>query len=140
MLAAFVTILFVLVGLVNFVPLVGVLGGERLQSAYGITLNSPELEVLMRHRAVLFGIIGGFILASAFIPDWRRIASVMAAVSMVSYIVLVKMHAVVGPALMKLSFIDSVAVVFLVMAVAEGCVSASTGGVSRAIILCCLLL
>ena len=47
---------------------VGVLGAERLNQLYGIDASEPNLAVLMRHRAVLFGLLGGFFVLAAFKP------------------------------------------------------------------------
>jgi hypothetical protein len=48
------------VGIIHQLPLTGVLSVSRLQVLYGVTITDPNLEILMRHRAVLFGILGAF--------------------------------------------------------------------------------
>ena len=63
-----VTLCLIVVGLINFLPLVGVYSAQRLESSYSIVLASNDLIILMRHRALLFGVLGGFILYSAFMP------------------------------------------------------------------------
>ncbi len=75
-------------GALNFYPLVGVLGGARLQALYGLPLQDANLLILMRHRAVLFGLLGAFIVAAAFKPAWQSPAIVAALVSMLSFVVL----------------------------------------------------
>ena len=42
----------ILVAIIHLLPLAGVLGSERLASMYGITVDDPDLLILMRHRAV----------------------------------------------------------------------------------------
>ena len=79
--------ILILVGLINFTPVLGVISAERLESMYAISLASNDLEILLRHRAVLFGIVGGFIICSAFRPVWRRLACVAGFASMISFIV-----------------------------------------------------
>ena len=83
-----ITFCLVIVGVINFLPVFGLFGASKLQTAYGIALVSDELLILMRHRALLFGIIGGFILYAAFVRSYQLIAMIMAAVSMVGFVVL----------------------------------------------------
>lgn len=86
--------LLLMAGLINFVPLAGVTGDALLQSSYGIEIASPELSLLLRHRAVLFGIVGGLLLVAAFKPAMRSVASVCGMVSMVSFAAL---YGIIGP-------------------------------------------
>ncbi len=55
-----ITGLLVLVGIIHLLPVFGVLGVERLAALYGISLGEPNIEILMRHRAILFGLLGLF--------------------------------------------------------------------------------
>ena len=48
----------VLVGLIHLLPLSGVLSADQLASLYGLSFSEPNLAILMRHRAVLFGLLG----------------------------------------------------------------------------------
>ena len=47
--------------LIHLAPVVGVLSLGHLQKLYGIEVAGPDLAVLLRHRAVLFGILGGLL-------------------------------------------------------------------------------
>lgn len=80
-----VTGLFLIAGLINFLPLAGVLGDQIIASAYGIDVASAELSLLLRHRAVLFGIVGGLLLVAAFRPALRPTATICGFASMVSF-------------------------------------------------------
>ena len=60
--------LLVLVGLINLIPAVGAIAPERLRTLYGIEPDAPELLLLLRHRALLFALIGGFVVLAAFRP------------------------------------------------------------------------
>ena len=69
-----VTAALLIVGVIHLLPLAGVLGAERLNQLYGIDASEPNLAVLMRHRAVLFGLLGGFFVLAAFrqaLQGWR---------------------------------------------------------------------
>lgn len=83
-----VSISLILVGIIHLLPLSGVLSAERLLSLYGIPLDEPNLEILMRHRAVLFGILGGFLVFAAFKPTFQLAALVAGFISVVSFLYL----------------------------------------------------
>lgn len=80
--------LLIVAGVINFLPVVGVLGPERLKSLYGVPFGDPNLIILMRHRALLFGLLGGFMIWSAFRPSTQWLAVAAGLISMVGYIVI----------------------------------------------------
>ena len=45
---------------------------------FGIALDEPNLQILMRHRAVLFGLLGALLVAAAFIPALRNRSTLLA--------------------------------------------------------------
>jgi len=53
-------------GIIHLLPVSGVLGPSHLVSLYGISFQEPNLIILMRHRAVLFGLMGGYLVKAAF--------------------------------------------------------------------------
>lgn len=115
----FVTILFLIVGLINFAPLAGVLGNQTLASAYAVEIATPDMSLLLRHRAVLFGIVGGLLLVAAFRPSLRPVAAICGFVSMVSFAALYLLTGVEGNArLAQVLWIDVVAILLLVAAMA----------------------
>lgn len=75
-------------GLINFVPVTGVLSLDRLQALYGVAIDDPNLEIMMRHRAILLGLVGALLMASAFHAPLRGAALVLGVVSMLSFVVL----------------------------------------------------
>jgi hypothetical protein len=111
-----ITVCLVIVGIINFVPVVGVLSAEKLQSSYNIALSSNDLIILMRHRALLFGILGGFILYSAFVPSYQAAAMIMAAVSMIGFAVLVFSVGGYNPLINKVLIFDIIGIVSLAAA------------------------
>ena len=83
-----VSAMLVIVGIIHLLPLSGVLGAERLSALYGISVAEPNLALLLRHRAVLFGMLGVFLVLSAFRPSLQPIAFVGGLISVLSFLVL----------------------------------------------------
>jgi hypothetical protein len=104
------------VGVVHLLPLSGVLGGARLTALYGTTVDDPNLALLLRHRAVLFGLLGAFIMAAVWIPAWRGAALAAGAISMLSFLALSLMVGDVNAALRRVVLVDAVAAVALAAA------------------------
>ena len=75
-------------GIIHILPLSGVLSAARLFDLYGISFDDPNLEILMRHRAVLFGLLGMFLISSAFLPNLQLAALITGFVSVVSFLYL----------------------------------------------------
>ena len=71
----------------------------------------------MRHRALLFGVLGGFILYSAFYPIYQNAAMLMAAISMLGYVVLVYSVGGYNQSLYKVLLVDFVGLAVLTVAV-----------------------
>jgi hypothetical protein len=69
-------VLLLIAGVILFLPVTGVFGAARLSSLYGLAFDEPNLLILMRHRAVLMGMLGGFICYAAFRPTWQPLALV----------------------------------------------------------------
>jgi hypothetical protein len=80
--------MLIVVAIIHLLPLSGVLGSERLGALYGIRFDEPNLAILMRHRAVLFGLLGAFLLFAAFRPAFQLTALIAGFVSVVSFLYL----------------------------------------------------
>ena len=80
--------MLIVIGLIHLLPVTGVLGNERLAQLYGMAFTDPNLSILMRHRAVLFGLLGGFLIYAAFRPDFQPVALIVAGVSVLSFLAL----------------------------------------------------
>lgn len=111
-----VTGLLLVVGVINLLPVLGAASGARIAAAYGIGVDGMELEVLLRHRAVLFGVLGGFVIYAAFVPSYQPAAMVMAGVSMLGYAWLVWSVGGVNANLQRVLMVDLVGVFCLVLA------------------------
>lgn len=84
-----VTACLLIAGLIHLLPLPGVLGADRLAALYGLSgrpFDDPNLVILMRHRAVLFGLLGAFLVFAAFRPALQGIAFVAGFVSVLSFL------------------------------------------------------
>ena len=112
-----ITVLFVIVGLINFTPLMGILSDDMLASLYAIEITSPDMSLLLRHRAALFGIVGGYILIAAFRPNHRPVATIMAFASMLSFLALYLLISPENNKLIGVFRIDVFAMILLIVAV-----------------------
>jgi len=81
-----VSAMLAVVAVIHLLPLSGVLGSERLAALYGLSFNEPNHEILMRHRAVLFGLFGLFLLFAAFRPPLHTMAFIGGFGSVVSFL------------------------------------------------------
>lgn len=80
--------MLVVVAIIHLLPLSGVSGSERLAALYGLSFGEPNLAILMRHRAVLFGLLGAFFLLAAFRPGLQGIAFAGGFASVLSFLYL----------------------------------------------------
>ncbi len=110
-------LLLAAVAIVHLLPLAGVAGGERLAALYGVRVADPGLELLLRHRAVLFGVIGGVLLAGVWKPELRLLACGVGLVSVVSFLLLAASAGGVNDALRRVVVVDIAAAAALIAVV-----------------------
>jgi hypothetical protein len=110
------TALILVAGILNLAPAIGVLSVERLHSLYGVSIEDPNLAILMRHRAVLFAIIGGLLIVSVFHAALRPVALAVGVVSMGSFVVLALLVGDYSSALRRILVVDVAASLGLVLA------------------------
>jgi hypothetical protein len=77
--------LMLVVAVIHLLPVIGFSGADKLTSLYGIEMSDGNLEILMRHRAILFGILGSFFVYAAFTPALQPLAFIAAFVSLASF-------------------------------------------------------
>ncbi len=82
------TAALLLTAAIHLLPIVGVLGPDRLAALYGLPVAEPNLEILLRHRAVLFGLLGAFLIWAAFRPGLQAAGLAAGGVSVVSFLAL----------------------------------------------------
>jgi len=81
-----ISAMFIVAAIIHLMPLSGVLGSERLFALYGLSFDEPNLAILMRHRAVLLGMLGVFFLAAAFRPALQPLAFITGFLSVVPFL------------------------------------------------------
>ncbi|MCE3285395.1 MAG: hypothetical protein K0R70_1651 [Steroidobacteraceae bacterium] len=81
-----ISAMLLIVAVIHLLPLQGVLGPERLSALYGLEIAEPNLAILMRHRAILFGLLGLFFLVAAFRPELQFGAIVVGFASVLSFL------------------------------------------------------
>jgi hypothetical protein len=81
MTARLISLMLVIAGIIHVLPFAGVFGSNRLAALYGLDFSDPNLAILMRHRAVLFGLLGVFLIYAAFRPSQQPVAFVAGLVS-----------------------------------------------------------
>lgn len=113
-----ITGLIVLAGLINFAPVVGVFSGARIEGLYGIELSNPTLEILLRHRAVLFGLVGGFMIYAAFKKQMHLFAIFSGLIAMTSFLWLYYSAGDPPQSLISIVNADIVGIAFLAIALA----------------------
>lgn len=114
--AELISITLVLVGIINLLPVIGLLSNHRLTKLYQLEFSEPNLEILMRHRALMFGVIGGYVLVAAFIPHHQTMAVIMAFLSMAGFIGIAQQVGRYNAAIRKVILVDVIGLIILAIA------------------------
>tara|TARA_R110001583_G_C5362111_1_gene381690 strand:+ start:71 stop:442 length:372 start_codon:yes stop_codon:yes gene_type:complete len=102
-------------GGINILPSILVFLPEKISKSYGIEIPNVDFELLLRHRAVLFGIVGGLMIYSAILKKYYSISVTVGLISMISFIILYFLMNGINAELEKVMKIDLVAVVILLV-------------------------
>jgi hypothetical protein len=76
------------VAIIHALPLIGVISAAKISALYGITVQDPNLEILLRHRAVLFGVLAAFLAYAAFHRSLHGLALVAGWLSVAAFLAL----------------------------------------------------
>ena len=106
----------IVVGIIHLLPLSGALGADQLTSLYGLSFNEPNIEILMRHRAVLFGILGFLFIYAAFNRYLRLPAIIIGFLSVVPFLAIALSVGDFNAAIQRVVVADVLALVALVAA------------------------
>ena len=89
---------------------------EKISKSDGIDISNASLELLLRHRAVLFGIVGTLTLYSAIMKLHYSLSTTVGVISVVSFIVLYYQIGQVNKELKTVMIIYVVASIVLLVA------------------------
>lgn len=106
MIQIFIGVVFVLVGLLNAYPAIGMLGSKQLNGLYGLTFTEANLLTLMQHRAVMLGLIGLFLIVAAFRRELQPAAFVLGFASMLSFVLFARLQDDPSPWISKVAVAD----------------------------------
>lgn len=113
-----ITVCLLGASIIHLLPIIGILGSGQLAKLYGVAISDPNLLLLMRHRAVLFGLLGLALLWSAFYSPIRSIIILLGLVSTISFVLLAMLDQTYNQQISKVIKADVVAVVLLLIAAA----------------------
>lgn len=114
-----------LAAFIHIAPAIGVLSVQKLTALYGVNPADATTVLLLRHRALLFAIVGTGMLIAVFVPGWRVAAGLIALFSMLSFIALAAGESVT-PAIQRVIRIDLVVSVVLGAALAAKLILVAT--------------
>lgn len=75
-------------GMINLLPALLAFLPHKISKSYGIAVPDANYELLLRHRAILFGIIGGLMISSAIVKKHYTTSTIAGLVSMMSFTLL----------------------------------------------------
>lgn len=103
-------------GMINFIPAILAFLPNKISASYGIQMPDQNFELLLRHRAILFGIVGGIMIFSAISKKYYSVAIVIGFISMISFLILYKLiNGDINPELTKVMKIDLIGILTLII-------------------------
>jgi hypothetical protein len=110
----FFRITLIVSAVINLIPFILVFFPDKIGKSYGIELPNINYELLMRHRAMLFGIVGGFLLFSGITRNYYLAATAIGLISMISFMILYwTIDGEFAPELKKVYLVDCFASILL---------------------------
>ncbi len=105
-------------GMLHLLPLTGLLSAARLEALYGIPVRDASLELLLRHRALLFGLLGALMIAGAFRRELQVAAIIAGLMSMGGFLLLAAQSEGLTAPLRRVALADLLATLLLLIALA----------------------
>ncbi len=113
-----ITAALLAVALIHLAPITGVLGGARLAALYGHAPDDATTLLLLRHRAVLFGVLGALLALGAFVRALQPVAIAAGTISVFSFLLLAATTSRAEPAIARIVRADWLALACLALAAA----------------------
>lgn len=111
-----ITAALLLVSAIHILPIAGYLSASKLSTLYSIDVGDPNLEILMRHRSMLFGILAALFAYAAFQPNLQPLAFAAGFISVLSFFHLSYTVGGFNNAIKKVVIADVVALIALTIA------------------------
>ena len=102
-------------GFVNILPATIAFLPSKISKSYGFEVSNVNYQLIIRHRAVLFGIIGGLIIFSAITKKYYEISTIAGLISMMSFIIMYFLIGNINNELRKVMIIDVIATIILLI-------------------------
>jgi hypothetical protein len=113
-----IAIALVIVGVILALPVIGVVDAAALSRLYGVAFDDPNVVILMRHRAVMFGLVGAFVIVAAFRPELRPLAFAAALIAAGTFLWIALSTGGYNAQLRTVVIADVIAIVLTVVAIA----------------------
>lgn len=103
----FYRLCLIISGIVNALPaLAAFLSTERISVSYGVDLQNGNLELLLRHRAIFFGMLGLFMILSGIRKRYYQLSTMAGLISMGSFILLYFLIGEISQELTRIMIVD----------------------------------
>lgn len=113
-----VTTALLIAGAIHLLPLLGLLGAPKLAALYGVAIAEPNLEILLRHRAALFGLVGGLLIAAAWRAELQPLGLTVGLFSVASFLAIAWSVGGMNAQLARVATIDAALFALLLAAAA----------------------
>lgn len=115
MLGKTVAVILFIVGIINLLPLIVFFDSTKAVKLYGVPIDGESLTILMRHRAVLLGLVGSALILAAFKSEFRLFAIALALISKLTFIFLTFTASGYTAEVRQVALIDVGAIVLLLV-------------------------
>lgn len=104
-----------LAAIIHLLPLPGLFGAAQLQSMYGLANLEPASVLLLRHRAWMFTLFGGLLIAALRLRPLRPAAIAVTLLSDFGFLLLA-LASPLSPALERVVYFDVLSIALLLIA------------------------
>ncbi len=116
MLDKIVSIILIIVGIINLLPLIVFFDPSKTVKLYGFPIEGESLIILMRHRGVLLGLVGIALITAAFKSEYILLAIGLALISKFAFNFLTFTSTGYTSEIQRVALIDVGSIVLLLIA------------------------